>query len=299
MTPPKEGGMKIVIFIFALVLALTAPAVADTNLTFPFAKPLCSFPFGKVAYNVIGDSGNPAPVTYSGSFFVQYDGRFYDDSYANQNSLPNGGIKFAVELGYYATPEERDGAVSQVINITFVNTNIGYTHIISKAGIYAFTDRFSNTSHVADYTLWLGTASTVIGDWKMYMVHKKGIYSADFKITSDMINLSPSPIPVELAITLNADRTSKVCFDKTAGATEYRVRIFDSQNNITDSKPVSIPTIPNRLCSPDFDLPRQSGRIEARLVSGYWITLIPCSTGGQNAFYSTMSSRANTYFTLP
>jgi hypothetical protein len=214
------GNMKNIIIIIFMVLALVVTATAGTSLPISLTKPLCSFPFGSNA-------------GLSGGFFVQYDARFYDTSYATQNSLPNGGIKFALELGYYANSEARDNAVAQVLNVTFVNTTNGSTHILTHAGKYAFTDQNSNISEVADYTLWFGNAVNVIGVWKMYLVHKHGIYSADFSITDDMINKSKSPVPVDVDLDLIP---GQVCFNSTAGATEYRVRVFGDEGNFIFDK---------------------------------------------------------------
>jgi hypothetical protein len=279
------GNMKNIIIIIFMVLALVVTATADTSLPISLTKPLCSFPFGNVAF-VNG------PITYSGGLLVQYDGRFYDDTYAKQNSMPNGGIRFALELGYYANSTDRDNAVAKVINVTFVNTTHGSTHILTQAGKYSLTDRFNNTSHVADYNLFFGYAANAIGNWKVYLVHRSGIYSAEFSITEDMIEDSLAPIPVDIT----SVASDKVCFNSTAGATEYRVRVFDDEGNFIFDRKL---TGSGQLCQP-LNFPGYSGRVEARLVSGYWISLIiPCSADGKNVFSSVMNSRASTYFTLP
>jgi hypothetical protein len=280
--------MKKLSIILFLALAIVVPVTADTGLPFSFTKPLCSFHFGSNAGAI-------------GGFLVQYDGRFFDTSYAGQTSRPNGGIKFAVEIGYYKTSGERDTEANKVINITFVNTTKGSTHILTKAGKFIFTDRFKNVSHVADYSLWFGEAQNAIGDWKIYMVHKDGIYSANFSIAQEMID-SLAPIPVELDIIKNDDGSFALQFYPTLSTTEYRVRIYNGIDFIFDTQILQPASISDPIT---VQLPLtvtnigKSGRVEARLTSGHWIGLLPCSSKtGPNQFVYTKDSRACTYFNL-
>jgi hypothetical protein len=275
---------KNLIFLY-VVLALSVIATIDTNPAMSQTKPLCSFPFGSYA-------------GISGGFSVQYDGRFYDASYADQTSLPNGGIRLGVDLGFYRTREERDAEAIKVRNVKFVNTTKGSTYILTKPGKYLYTDRFNNKMHVADYILWLGEAQNAKGVWKINLVHQSGIYSANFSITQEMLD-SLAPLPVEVDIRKRTDGSYRVCFYKTAEATEYKVRVFNGANFIYDSR--FLPSdYPDQICT---RLPSvysgKSGRVEARLISGHWIALLPCSNGtGPNRFTYAKDSRASTLFTL-
>jgi hypothetical protein len=278
--------MKKSVFIACLILFFSGTFAQAQYL------PLCSFPFGSNA-----GSG--------GGFYVQYEGRFYDPSYADQTSLPNGGIKFSLELGYYSSQSMRDSEAEKVQQLRYEkyeikpdsSIHVVTTHILTKPGKYLFTDRIGNQSYVADYNLWLGEANNAIGKWNVYLTHTNGTYTAQFEITKEMID-SPEPIPVELKIKRDLAKNFTVCFDQSDYAIEYRVRVFNGSDFIYDSKITDLTQ--NPIC---HTLPLayagKSGRVEARTKPLYWITLgVPCQGPiSFNGFY-TFLSRACTFFTL-
>lgn len=270
---------KVILMLCAILIWGVSASAASYNL--------CALPFGP-----------------NGGFFLQYDGRFYDDSYAVQTSLPNGGIKFGFELGYYTTAVERDSKAALLSSITFTKKNsdntTNSTYSLATPLKYKYL-----TSYVADWTLTLGSPSNAIGQWLVEVRYLSDTYSAEFSITEDMLD-ALAPLPVELKIKRNKiDKSFNVCFKKTPFATDYRVRMFDGSDIVFDTKYAITSTTPdlppNPICTSFLSTDvGKSGRVEARLVSGHWMGLI---RGGPNSACSNTwtlakDSRACTTFTL-
>jgi hypothetical protein len=280
------GYMKKTLIALCLALVLVVPATADTNPPFSFTKPLCSFPFGS------DNSGN------RGGFFVQYDGRFWDSgSFPTTSNRPNGGIKFGVELGYYGDSAARDEAVNKVISVILVNSTNGMTYTLTKPIKYLF-----KVSYMADYTLLLGGAQNAIGDWKIYLVHKSGIYSAEFSITEDMI-IAEAPKPVD-DILIVKQISGNFCVDFTpTNATQYRIRVFDGNDIVEDYTNLGHFIIGGKehisYCIP----PNYAGstcRVEARFPTSPWLYTIKCTANSSqlNQMVPGKSTRACTDFLL-
>ena len=278
--------MKKTLIALCLALVLVVPATADINPPFSFTKPLCSFPFGS------DNSGN------RGGFFVQYDGRFWDSGFfPTTSNRPNGGIKFGVELGYYGSPAARDEAVKKVISVILVNSTNGMTYTLTKPLKYLYIG-----SYMADYTLLLGGAQNAIGNWKIYLVHKSGIYSAGFSITEDMIN-AEAPKPVDdIWVVQQIGDNFCVSFTPT-NASQYRVRVFDGDDIVEDYTNLGLYSIGGEdflsICIP----PKYAGRtcrVEARFRTSPWLYTINCTANPSqlNQMVPGKSSRACTDFLL-
>jgi hypothetical protein len=282
------GYMKKTLIALCLALVLVVPATADINPPFSFTKPLCSFPFGS------DNSGN------RGGFFVQYDGRFWDSGFfPTTSNRPNGGIKFGVELGYYGSPAARDEAVKKVISVILVNSTNGMTYTLTNPLKYLYIG-----SYMADYTLLLGGAQNAIGNWKIYLVHKSGIYSAEFSITEDMIS-AVAPEPVDVVWIVKAISGFYVHFTPTtnANATQYRVRVFDGDDIVedyTNSHPVNIDGENLLMQVIPYEYADKTCRVEARFGKSSWISTIDCTANPSklNQMVPGKSSRACTYFLL-
>jgi hypothetical protein len=279
------GYMKKTLIALCLALVLVVPATADTNPPFSFTKPLCAFPFGSDA------SGN------RGGFSVQYDGRFWDNDFFDTSNRPNGGIKFTIELGYYGDSATRDEAVNKVISVILVNSTKGTTYTLTKPIKYLL-----KVSYMADYTLFLGETQNAIGDWKIYLVHKSGIYSAKFSITEDMIS-AVAPEPVDVISAVQAINGFYVLFTPT-NTKQYRVRVFDGDDIVEDyTNPSLIKTDDGYLYNQviPFDYADKTCRVEARFGTSSWIHTTDCTDSPikLNQMVSGKSSRACTYFLLP
>jgi hypothetical protein len=280
------GYMKKTLIALCLALVLVVPATADTNPPFSFTKPLCSFPFGS------DNSGN------RGGFFVQYDGRFWDSGFfPTTSNRPNGGIKFSVELGYYGDSAARDEAVNKVISVILVNSTNGMTYTLTKPIKYLY-----KVSYVAEYTLFLGGSQNAIGDWKIYLLHKSGIYSAAFSITEDMISaVAPKPVD-DIWIVQQITKDFCVAFAPT-NESQYRVRVFDGDDIVEDYTNLGLMNIGGEdqlvQCIP----PKYAGntcRVEARFKTSLWLSTIDCRANPSqlNQMVPGKSSRACTYFLL-
>jgi hypothetical protein len=283
--------MRKLIFTFFGILALCVAVPVHS-------EDLCSFPFG--SYNGM-----------KGGFSVQYDGRFYDSSYGDHTSRPNGGIKLGLELGYWQYSWQRDVEVAKVQSLKYekhddISDAVITTHILTKAGKYLFTDRYKIQYHVADYVLWLGEASNAIGKWKVSLSYGSDpsnptIYTASFEITDDMIeSVEPSPIK-QLKIERNRDKSFNVCFRQTDHVAEYRVRVFDGSDFIFDSRISDLTTDPICLSPPlPPNYAGKSGRVEVRTQPIYWLLLAPCGaqTGSLHPGFYSNNSRVSTFFTL-
>jgi hypothetical protein len=273
---------KVILMLCTILVCGVSASAASYNL--------CAFPFGT-----------------NGGFFLQYDGRFYDDSYAVQTSLPNGGIKFGFELGYYTgenAENERNSKAALLSSITFTKKNSDNTTNSTYSLATPLKYKYLN-SYVADWTLTLGHPSNAIGEWLVEVVYSSNTYSAAFSITEDMLD-ALAPLPVELKIKRNKnDKSFNVCFDKTPFATDYRVRMLDGSDIVSDTKYAITPTTPvlppHPICTsfPSTDVGR-SGRVEARLVSGHWKALIRgvVDSACGNTWTIAKDSRACTTFTL-
>jgi hypothetical protein len=254
--------MKKATFIICMVLTFAITASAHG------ATPLCQFPFG---YN--------STTKNSGSFFIQFDSRFYDDSYAVESNRPNGGIKFGFELGYYIDDVTRQKAVVKLNSITYTNlTNESTFKLVSPAK-YRYVGAIG-TDFIADYVLTFGNSANAIGDWKIEVIYDGVTYDALFSVTDEMINTdNNAPIPVEVRIKRDNNKNFKLCFtNSTPDASQYRVRIIDGQDIVKDTK-LSPPFVVTNgyICDPTDYLPTyagKSGRVEARYVSGDWLQLL-------------------------
>lgn len=276
--------MKKILIALCLVLVLAVPATADINPPFSFTKPLCAFPFGSDA------SGN------RGGFFVQYDGRFWDSDFFDTSNRPNGGIKFGVELGYYGDSVARDEAANKVISVILVNSTNGMTYTLTKPLKYMY-----KASYMADYTLYLGGSQNAIGNWKVYLVHKSGIYSAEFSITEEMIS-AVAPEPVDVVWIVKAINGIYVHF-KPTNATQYRVRVFDGDDIVEDysnSYSVNVDGEILRGQVIPYEYADKTCRVEARFGTSPWLYTINCTANPSklNQMIPGKSSRACTYFIL-
>ena len=226
---------------------------------------LCEFPFGQ-----------------DGNFEVKYDYRVWDPDYI-PGQYPNGGIKFELWLGTFATVRQRDGLTDSIRKVMFYNNDTGEYFELSKANKYLYVGDPSG-----EYAIWLGFHSAVVGNgvlgsWNIIVDMGSKKYSASYTLTQDMID-KDRPLPVDPMITFNGTN-----FTVSAAITNgdvYRFRVFDDNGNIVVNENMSI----NGNIASVFLPPQYAGyssRIETRLNSGsQWVALmqwgapITCNSNG-------------------
>lgn len=240
------------------------------------------------------------PFGPDGNVSIYFDLRLSDNAFSpfRYNSV-SGGIKFVVELGFFGNAQERDQASDQIKKVEFINTTKGVTYRVHQPQKYFYTNTENYTAYMADYVVWLGNATNIVGEWQVIVTTTTGKYRGRFAITPEMLNRT-APQPVDISdIQEKPDGTFEVTFLATS-ADYYKVRGFDSGNVIWDRLIVRWPPYPPETpvtvtipFAPDFV------RIEAR-VNDQWLTSggpygVPCS----EIFVQKTMGRACSDFKLP
>jgi hypothetical protein len=265
--------------------------------------PLCQFfslPYFQTSY-------------YIPTLFVMYDGRFYDRHYFAPSQAPNGGIKIAIELGTWPTPQERDAVTDKIKSVTFTNITKNQEFQLEEPDKYLYTPANSSTHYnSADFYFWLGNAYNAVGSWEVTLVFEqpnisgKGVktkYVAEFDITNEFLQqLATEPvsdITVEIVAKNPPPGNSyTVCYHPASltlpqgqPPVTYKIRITNQEGDLLYDTPSY--TSPNNCWGNiPLDFAGLTGKVEARLT-GKGIRL------DKNCSWYPTWSRTNTYFKFP
>ena len=261
--------IKRLFVITALVVVLAMPAVALAFGGFG-SKSLCEFPFG----------------SYGGAS-IYYDQRLYHPYYFEE-SYPNGGIKFELYLGGFISNEVRNALTEKIYWVRYTNIDKGSTYLLTKAYKYVWDGQ-----PAAEYSIWLGHSSLVIGKWRMVVLTKFGRFVAYFEITQEMMDQKPA-IAVKPYIYFSAGDPGEIeIWANHTNGDDYRFRRFDSDGNFIGPEERWEPedecyeAVPVPTCQYEVMYPANGDllRIETRIRNQGWLQLYPgpgCKADGMS-----------------
>jgi hypothetical protein len=215
---------------------------------------LCEFPFGQ-----------------NGNFEVKYDYRGWDPDYI-PGQYPNGGIKFELWLGTFATVQQRDGLTDNIRKVIFYNNDTGEYFELSQADKYLYVDDPSG-----EYGIWLGNNNRVLGRWDIIVDMGSKKYSASYTLTQVMLD-KDRPLPVDPFVAFNGSNFTVSALITNGDV--YRFRVFDDNGNIVVNEDMSINSNIASVVVPS-QYAGYSTRIETRFNSGGdWVALMAWGTPG-------------------
>jgi hypothetical protein len=285
-----------------IILALALPGFAADKAPVTVTYPLCDF-LNTIVFNT--DTSGGASY-YEPSFFVMYDGRFYSSEFFENIQRPNGGIKFALELGTWPTEANRDAVIGNIKYVEFKNLTKGQTYTLDNADKYIYTPPGRKAHYSADYYMWLGSSYNIIGNWEVRLVTKgkEGkVYFASFTVDQSFLNDIVNQ-PVEITRLHNNGTNYTACFIPPPEAVggvygdQWRFRVVDTAGNVPwDMSRYTFPsTIPPEICWTGipsiYEGSQYNVRVEVRTV-GNGIRL-NCAAGTMWPYFS----RTNSYFIL-
>lgn len=231
-----------------MILLTIVMVLGMTTIPEAEATSLCEFPFGPNGY-----------------FSVYYDHRTWDIDYFT-SSYPNGGIKFELYLGQFNTAVDRDELADNIEKVIFINKTTGSFYRIKKPDKYIYTGH-----HDAEFSLWLGKESMVVGEWIIKAFYGANVYRGSFQITQDMLE-QYVPIPVKPKVLQPVGDTFEIVAPITNGD-EYRLRVFDEAGNIITNDSMTIDGDVVRHTYP-VSLMGKWARIETRIYNNDWPALM-------------------------
>ena len=205
---------------------------------------------------------------------VTYDARFWDEQWFN-TTLPNGGIKFAIEAPNILSDGSR---ISDHINkVEFSNINQDFNMELKQPS-YISSLEPDGTEWVG-WTIWLGHHLwPVLGQWEIIVFSDKKIkYGASFEITEENMNYT-KPTPAEgIQVIENPDGSLTVnatipVYEPVAGGDRVVVvfRVLEGDDEVVFDKRWQNPTTPNFSVIVPAEFKGYKARFETREHGQFW-----------------------------